>query len=31
MQERNGQKVSLKFSAEGKKLLVDLEGVLKGK
>ncbi|MBP6812017.1 MAG: hypothetical protein KA138_10885, partial [Saprospiraceae bacterium] len=31
MQERNGQKVSLKFSAEGKQLLVDLEAVLKGK
>ena len=31
MQEKNGQKVSLKFSAEGKQLLVDLEGVLKGK
>lgn len=31
MQERNGQKVSLKFSPEGKRLLVDLEGVLKGK
>jgi len=31
MQERNGQKVSLKFSGEGKKLLVDLEAVLKGK
>ncbi|MFN0215501.1 MAG: hypothetical protein ACKVT2_14690 [Saprospiraceae bacterium] len=29
MQERNGQKVSLKFSAEGKKLLADLEAVLK--
>ena len=31
MQEKNGQKVSLKFSAEGKKLLVDLEALLKGK
>jgi len=31
MQEKNGQKVSLKFSVEGKKLLVDLEAVLKGK
>ncbi len=31
MQERNGQKVSLKFSAEGKQLLVDLEAVLKEK
>ncbi len=31
MQEKNGQKVSLKFSPEGKQLLVDLEGVLKGK
>jgi hypothetical protein len=31
MQEKNGQKVSLKFSAEGKKLLVDLEALLKSK
>lgn len=31
MQEKNGQKVSMKFSAEGKKLLVDLEAVLRGK
>lgn len=31
MQEKNGQKVSLKFSAEGKKLMADLEAVLKGK
>jgi hypothetical protein len=31
MQEKNGQKVSLKFSAEGKKLLVDLETALKTK
>lgn len=31
MQERNGQKVSLSFSAEGKKLLSDLEAVLRGK
>ncbi len=31
MQERNGQKVSLSFSAEGKKLLADLEAVLRGK
>ncbi|MBN8679998.1 MAG: hypothetical protein J0M29_17345 [Chitinophagales bacterium] len=31
MQERNGQKVSLSFSAEGKKLLTDLEAVLRGK
>lgn len=31
MQERNGQKVSLKFSAEGKQLMADLEAVLKGK
>ncbi len=31
MQEKNGQKVSMKFSAEGKKLLVDLEALLKGK
>ncbi len=31
MQEKNGQKVSLKFSVEGKQLLVDLEGVIMGK
>ncbi len=31
MQEKNGQKVSLKFSAEGKKLMSDLEAVLKRK
>jgi len=31
MQEKNGQKVSLKFSAEGKQLLQDLEAVLRGK
>lgn len=31
MQERNGQKISLKFSAEGKQLMVALEEVLKGK
>lgn len=31
MQEKNGQKVSLKFSPEGKKLLVDLEALLKSK
>jgi hypothetical protein len=31
MQEKNGQKVSLKFSAEGKQLMADLEAVLKGK
>lgn len=31
MQEKNGQKVSLSFSAEGKKLLADLEAVLRGK
>jgi hypothetical protein len=31
MQEKNGQKVSLKFSEAGKKLLADLEAVLKGK
>lgn len=31
MQDRNGQKVSMRFSEEGKKLLVDLEGVMKGK
>lgn len=30
MQERNGQKVSMRFSEEGKKLLVDFETVLKG-
>ncbi|MFN0033892.1 MAG: hypothetical protein ACKVUS_02425 [Saprospiraceae bacterium] len=30
MQEKNGQKVSLRFSPEGKQLLVDLEKVLKG-
>ena len=31
MQDRNGQKISMRFSEEGKKLLTDLEGVLKGK
>jgi hypothetical protein len=31
MQERNGSKVSLKFSGPGKQLLVDMEAVLKGK
>ncbi|MBC7774632.1 MAG: hypothetical protein H7246_04275 [Phycisphaerae bacterium] len=31
MQEKNGKKVSLQFSPEGKQLLVDLEAVLKGK
>jgi hypothetical protein len=31
MQERNGQKVSLSFSKEGKQLLKDLEAVLVGK
>lgn len=31
MQEKNGQKVSLKFSAEGKLLMRDLEEVLKGR
>ena len=31
MQEKNGQKVSMNFSAEGKKLLADLEAILKGK
>jgi hypothetical protein len=31
MQEKTGQKVSMKFSPEGKQLLLDLEGALKGK
>lgn len=31
MQERNGSKVSLKFSAEGKQLLKDIETILKAK